>query len=155
METRAKAPRIHAFIKKTHGRSVIAMPRDDWEALQVKSTNLVQIDIQETPLARVAEDSCVLAAVAQKYGPSDGRVSVYRYDEKDPKPVNVDHYSVWLDLVGHPRIQEMVQAASTSLDDNLCRFSKENVFLVLEHLGDDHWLADLPSSVISICINST
>jgi len=155
METKAKAPRIHAFMKRTQGRSVIAMPRDNWNALGVKSTNHVQIDIQETPLARVAEDSCVLAAVAQKYGPSDGRVSVYRYDEKDPKPINVDHYSLWLDLVGHPRIQEMVQAASTSLDDNLRRFSKENVFLVLEHPGDDHWLRDLPSSVVSVCIKST
>jgi len=155
METRAKAPRIQAFIKKTQGRSVIVMPRDDWDTLEAKGTNLVQIDIRETPMARVAEDSCVLAAVAQKYGPSDGRVSVYRYHEKDPKPINVDHYSVWLDLVGHPQIQEMVQAASTSLDDNLRRFSKENVFLVLEHPGDDHWLGHLPSSVVSICIKST
>lgn len=155
METRTKAPRIQAFMKKTQGRSVIAMPRDDWDTLEVKSTNLVQIDLQETPMARVAEDSCVLAAVAQKYGPSDGRVSVYRYDEKDPKTINVDHYTVLLDLVGHPRIREMVQAASTSLDDNLRRFSEENVFLVLEYPGDDHWLGHLPSSVVSICFKST
>jgi hypothetical protein len=152
---KAKAPRIHAFIKKTQGRSVIVMPRDDWDALEVKSMNLVQINIQKTPLSRVAEDSCVLAVIARKYGPSDAGVSIYRYHEKDPKPVNVDHYHVWLDLVGHPRIQEMVQAASTSLDENLCRFSEENVFLVLEHPGDDHWLASLPSSVINVCINST
>lgn len=155
METRAKAPRITAFMKKTQGRSVIVMPRDKWATMGVKSTNVVQIDIQKTPIARVAEDSCVLAAIAQKYGPSDAKISVYRYDEKDPRPINVDHYDVWLDLVSHPRIQEMVMAASTSLDDNLRRFSRENVFLVLEHLADDHWLEDLPDSVVSICVKST
>lgn len=155
MGIKANAPRICAFLKKTEGRSVIVMPREDWNALQVGSTNLVQIDINETPLVRVAEDSCVLAVVALKYGPSSGRVSVYRHDEKDKKPVNVDHYSVWLDLVGHPNIQEMVQAASTSLDDNLRQFSDENVFLVLENKGDDHWLENLPGSVINVCIDWT
>jgi hypothetical protein len=152
---KANAPRIQAFLKKTQGRSVIVMARDDWDALQVGSTNSVRIDIHKTPLARVAEDSCVLAVVAQKYGPSNARVSIYRYDEKDTKPINVDNYSVWLDLAGHPRIQEMVCAASTRLDDNLRQFSKENAFLVLENKKDDHWLSDLPPSVIDVCIDST
>ena len=152
---KAKAPRIRAFLKKTEGRSVIIMPRHDWDALRVGSTSLVQIDIKKTPLARVAEDSCLLAVVARKYQPSSGRVSIYRYDEKDKKPVNVDHYTVLLDLVGHPRIQEMVHAASTSLDNNLRQFSDENVFLVLEDKGNDHWIENVPSSVISVCIDST
>jgi hypothetical protein len=155
MVLKAKAPRIQAFLKKTQGRSVIVMPREDWDALQVGSTNLVRIDIQKTPLARVAEDSCVLAVVAHRHGPSNARVSIYRYDERDTKPINVDHYSVWLDLAGHPKIKEMVCAASTCLDDNLRQFSKENAFLVLEKKGDDHRLSDLPSSVVDVCIDLT
>jgi len=93
----------------------------------------------------------VLAAVANKSSVADARVSIYRFDEKDqPTPVNVDKYQVWLNLFECPEIKEIVRSASTSLDSNLHRFSDENVFLVLEEPGEDHWLRDLPDHVKAV-----
>ena len=126
-------------------------PRGDWDAVGVNSTNVVQIDACRTPIARVTQDASRLAIVAHQLGLSDARVSVYRYDESDqPTPWNVDHYSVWLNINTHPEIHEMVNRASTSYDDNLVRYLGENVFWVKEEPGDDHWLPELPTSVLAV-----
>lgn len=117
----------------------------------MNSTNIVNIDVNQTPLSKVGQDSLVLAAVANKSSVADARVSIYRFDEKDqPTPVNVDKYQVWLNLFECPQIKEIVRAASTSLDSNLRCFSDENVILVLEEPGEDHWLRDLPDPVKAV-----
>ena len=151
MESRPKAPRLQAFLERRYGPSVFASPRTDWEALGVGSTSVVQIDVGSTPIGRVAQDASKLAAVAHQFGPSRARVSVYRYDQADqPTPWNADHYSVWLDLDQHRDIRNFVNRASTSYDANLVQYLHETVFWVKEQPGDDHWLTDLPSSVVAV-----
>jgi hypothetical protein len=157
VKSKAQAPRLQAYIQKTQG--VLVMPRNDWNVLKVNSTNLVEIEVQAIPISRVVTEASVLAVVARNSSNSDARVSVYRKDIKDqPKSVNVDHYEVWLDLANHPEIDEMIVGASTSLDANLRQYLDENVFLVREQRGDDHWLEKLPDSVevvINVCTTST
>lgn len=151
MDAQPKAPRLQAFLEREYGPSVFAFPRTDWEALGVGSTRLVQIDVRNTPINRLAQDASKVAAVAHQLGSYQARVSVYRYDETDqPTPWNTDHYSVWLDLDRHRDIREFVNRASTSYDANLVRYLHETVFWVKEQPGDDHWLGDLPSSVVAV-----
>ncbi len=153
MQDKARAPKLQAFLERGGGPTVIATPRAGWDALSVASTNLVEIDARRTPIARVARDAARVAVVANRLGPSDARVSVYRYDPADaPKDWNADHYSVWLNLDSHANIHELANRASTSYDANLVRYLRENVFWVKEDPGDDHWLSyeDLPAVVRAI-----
>jgi hypothetical protein len=151
MEPISKAPRLCAYLQRSEGRSFIVMPREHWNLLNVNSTNIVNIDINKTPLSKVGQDCLILAAVANKSRVADARISIYRFDEKDqPTPVNLDNYQVWLNLFDRPEIDKIVRAASTSLDSNLRRFSEENVFLVLEEPGEGHWLSDLPDPVKAV-----
>ena len=156
MKSEASAPRLQAYLRGSQDQSVIAMSRSSWDELGVSSTNLVRIDVRDTPVVRVEQDAALLAVVAQKFGSSDARVSVYRYDERDyPTPVNVDHYLVWLNLGNHENISDMILAASTSDDPNLRRYLNQNVFWVKEEPGEDHWLPELPASVRPVLEIST
>lgn len=95
----------------------------------------------------MAAESSVLAAVAQQFSIGEGRISIYRHDPNDSKPVNVDHYRVHLNLAGSPRLDEMITAASTSYNENMRSYLQQHVHLVTEDRGPDHWLPELPSSV--------
>lgn len=151
MKSEASAPRLQAYLRRSQDQSVIAMSRSSWDELGISSTNLVNIDVRDTPVVRVEQDAALLAVVARQFGPSDARVSVYRYDESDhPTPVNVDHYLVWLNLGNHENISDMILAASTSDDANLRRYLNQNVFWVKEAPDDDHWLPELPASVRAV-----
>ena len=150
MRSRAEPPRLQAYLERTQGRSAFATPRSQWDSLPVNSTQVVTIDVTATPMHGVAHDASVIAVVASQTSTGGGHVLIYRHDPNDePTPVNVDHYSVWTDLASHPRIQEFVTAASTSLNSNLERYLQENVLWVMEESRGDHWLAAVPSSVIT------
>ena len=70
-------------------------------------------------------------------------IEIFRYDEKDPKPVNKDTYSLHYDLFqtfGENKIQSIVENSSTSYDNNLINSINNNILLVKNKPGDDHWL---------------
>jgi hypothetical protein len=126
------------------------MPRAEWDAI-VAVGMPVEIDISATPMSRVAEVSSVVASVAHRYAPPTALLSVFRYDLKDlPTPINQDEYDVWLDLGAHPRLPEMIAAASTSDNPNFRSFCRENVFFSKRQPGPDHWLTAVPSSITAI-----
>jgi len=103
MPMEAKAPRLEAYLQRVESKSVISMRRSTWDAFQASSSSLAVIDISHTPLGGVAEQSSVVAAVAERFSPSDGRISIYRHDQNDqPTPINVDHYQVRLNLAQTP-----------------------------------------------------
>ncbi len=147
----ADAPRLRFYWSYIRERSILTMPRDEWEALSVRIGQPVEIDIQKTPLSGVARDSAVVASVAQQFEPATGEVSIFRYDKKDePTPYNRDRYEVWIDLATHPRLPEMINAASTEDNENFRVFCREHVFLVKRERGPEHWLAVLPGSVKAV-----
>ena len=144
----ADAPRFRFWWGRVQGTSILTMPRRDWQNLVGTLGKPIAIDVVETPLSGVARVSSVVASVAHQFGAATARISIFRYDEADyPTPYNQDEYDVWVDLVEHPRLHEMVNAASTSLDDNFQSFSRENVFFVKRPPGPEHWLSTIPSSI--------
>jgi hypothetical protein len=155
MEPPAEAPRIRAYLEKTQGVSAFAVPKSDWGLLSLDSTQMVMIDVSSTPLKSLAKEACLLGVVATQSSTGGELVNVYRYDENDVLPVNVDQYQVWTDLASHPEIQDFVKAASTTLNPNLEQFLGENNLLVKMAAGPDHWLPAVPSSVAVVIGMST
>lgn len=147
---RVIAPRLQAYLERGFGPTVLISPREQWEALNVGTTELVEIDIQICPISGVVHEAAHLAVVAHQIHPSAAQVSVYRYDHKDaPQEWNVDHYSVELDLAARADLPELINLSSTSYDDNLRQFALQHVFWIKEEAGDDHWLStsELPAVV--------
>lgn len=146
-----KAPRLHAYFQRTQRRSILTMARSEWEALGVKRSTLVEIDVRWTPMGTLATEASVVATVAQQFSSARAEVAIYRCDQKDqPTPVNVDHYLVWLDLGSDQSLPGMIAAASTEDNENLREYLRRNVFLVKQNAGLDHWLPELPASVRAI-----
>jgi len=149
------APRFRFMWQRIEAMSVLTMPREDWNAAVGTLGSAVVLDVRSTPVSAVTLASSIVASVAHQFGPSTARVSIYRYDEADaPTPINIDEYEVWTDLGAHPRLPEMLTAASTSDNENFRTFCGEHVFFVKRRPGPDHWLPTLPSSV-AVLMKST
>ncbi len=151
----AEAPRFKFYWERVEGTSVLTMRRVDWNTVIGSLGSPVTFDVSSTPLSGITHTSSVVASVAHQYGPANAGVSIYRHDEADaPFIINQDKYDVWTDLSSHPRLPEMITAASTSYNDNFKEYCQENVFFVKKEHGPDHWLKTLPSS-LSLIMKST
>lgn len=147
-----QAPRFLAHFTHVEGRQVMLMPRRDWERLnQLRESDVAEIDLSATPIARVARDSRIEAVVAVRGSDAEVVVEVYRNDPKDaPTPINVDRYRVWERLPPHRDYVEMVNSASTEHNPNMRGFLEDHVFLVKDVVTRGHWLPDLPQRVKAI-----
>ncbi len=144
-------PRFHAYLEHIEGRSVLTMPRREWLTLAPYEGSAVQIDVTLTPMNMVAQSASVVAAVAVRWATSVNEVQIYRYDPVDqPTLINLDKYSVWEDLTAHEHFPQIVQAASAQNSAELQAYLRENVFIVKASPGGDHWLPDLPASVLAV-----
>lgn len=148
----AKAPRFESHITRSYfeGRSVFTWPKNQWEAMSEPAEQTVLVDVTETPMGSVKGKATVLACEAMKYTSSDGKISIYREHLADGStPINKDTYSVWngASFKSLPNIVELALACGTSADLNLYQFFDENVFVVKEDPGNDHWLSELPERV--------
>jgi hypothetical protein len=147
-----QAPRFHAFFTHIEGRKVMLMPRRDWERLnQLREGDIAKIELSTTPIADVAHDSRIQAAVAVRESDAEVVVEVYRKDPKDaPTPINVDRYRVWERLPQHRNYVDMVNWASTEDNPNMRGFLEDHVFLVKDVVASGHWLDDLPARVRAV-----
>jgi len=143
-----EAARFKAYLEHSLGALVVA--RADWDALGAASTQVVRIDVGATPMGSLAQEACLIGAVARQWGLAGGRVSIYRHDPKDAKPINADHYLALLNLGSHPDLGKWVVAASTRHNANLDGFLDSHVVLMKEPPGPDHWSAVLPSTVAAV-----
>jgi hypothetical protein len=127
----------------------MVMSRHDWEqASQLREGEIAQIDLRPTPIAGVARESRIQAAVVARKSPVEVVVEVYRYDPVDmPLPINLDRYLVWERLPPHRDLVAMVNAASTEDNANMRGFLDDHVFFVKNVVRDGHHLADLPDQV--------
>jgi hypothetical protein len=124
------------------------MKRDDWSAAVGSGHAPVKLDISGTILGGAARDSTVVAAIAHDFAPPTTRVEIYRDDPNDaPTSINKDDYEVWIDIQQHPKLGEMIGAASTADNANFRQYCREHVFIVKRTAGDDHWLKELPEPV--------
>jgi hypothetical protein len=150
-----KAPRFEAYVKRLDGRTVLEMKRNDWERLNIASTETVRLSVHDTPMASIAQTGSLLACTAYLMASGLPIVNIYRDDPKDaPTPINKDTYSVIEDITQRSDFDSIVRAASTQDDSNLRQYLSERVYLVKHNPGPDHWSSDLPEEV-SILISST
>jgi hypothetical protein len=106
---------------------------------------MAPIDLSRTPIASVARDSRIEAAVVVRKSPVEVVVEVYRYDLVDiPLPINLDRYRVWERLPPHRNFAAMVNAASTEDNANMRGFLDDHVFFIKDVVEDGHHLAELP-----------
>ena len=153
MSSTYHAPKFHAYLTRIEGRSVLLMSRVEWQQLKLQEDKPVLMDVSQTPMSGVARDASVVAAVAQRSSSATAKITIYRHDPEDaPTPYNVDNYLVWENLPIHRNYEDMVLAASTQDDANLRGFLRENVFIVKEDRGKDHWLSypELPALVRTV-----
>jgi hypothetical protein len=151
----AEVPRVLFYWGRQENSSVLSMRREDWHSVVGSLGVPVRFDVGSTPMARMADVSSVLGSIVHEIGSATARFTVYRYDAKDmPTPINQDDYTVWIDLAAHPKLQGMIEAASTSDNENLKTFSRDHVFFVKQKPGPDHWQATIQSSLMLV-LNST
>ncbi len=137
------------YLDRVEGRKVLWLPRKAWESFKPLFGKPVKIDIVKTPMANVLKDASGIVAVAVRS--SDQIPSIDRHDEKDyPYTKNKDSYIVIEDILERPDYQELVIKSSTSDSIELREFLKGNIGLVKAEPSTDHWLTELPSSVICI-----
>jgi len=133
---------------RSEDADILSMRRSEWHDLVGHDGKPVAFDVRSTPMRGVSDVASVIGTIAHEFTAVTARVSIYRDDPKDaPTRINVDHYRVWTDLSGHPKLANMIEAASTSYNENMNAFIRDNVFLVKEKPGADHWMSTLPSSV--------
>jgi len=152
MSDYAEAPRFEAYFQRVEGCTVLTWRAEHWDEVVEHSNEPVLIDVTSTPMVEIAQDAPIIACTAERTAQSEGRISIYRYDEGDnPTPYNVDHYRVLRGETIQSRSDfiEMVLACGTAADSNIRDYFSQNVFLIKEEHGPDHWLpySDLPSSI--------
>jgi hypothetical protein len=125
------------------------MKRPEWEQrVGMAQGQVAPVELTMTPIARVASEGCVLAAVAVRISETRVVIEVYRHDPKDaPTPVNVDRYSVCESFPPDLDYAAIVSLASTEDNANLRDFVGDSVYFRREEIGPGHWLADLPPHV--------
>ncbi len=50
-----RAPRLRAYLQHAEGRSVLTMPREDWDRFRVTRGAMIPVDVTKTPMERVAQ----------------------------------------------------------------------------------------------------
>ena len=144
------APRFWAHFQRLEGRPMFLMLRSQWEAVKALAGQRVPIEISRTPMARLATEAELAAAVAERKSDYEAMITVYRRDPKDPMPINVDRYLVWERIPNHRDFLAMVNTASTSDNVNMRGFLADHIFLVKEKAGPDHWLPELPVEIVAV-----
>ena len=148
--------RFQALLHRVEGRPIVWMPRSDWSAFQGEFGTPVEIDVSGTPLAGVSSKASVVAAIATPSSGLTAQIDLYRYDPKDhPTPINKDTYVVHQDILGRPDYTDLVRRSSTTDDENLRGFLRENVALVKAAPGPDHWLPEVPTLIPTLAQSSS
>src|SRR5713226_6524623 len=84
MSSPDRAPRLRAYLQHAEGKSVLTMPREDWDRFRVTRGAVVLVDVTKTPMERVASEATVVAAVAGQFSNATAEVTIYRDDPADP-----------------------------------------------------------------------
>jgi hypothetical protein len=151
MDAEQRIPRFHAYFERKQGQAVMWMSRSTWEEYRATTTGYVAVDIDTTPMKKVAVDASVVAAVAFTHSRESGQLNLYRIDTKDhPLSINEDRYFAHLDIANHPSLPSWTAEASTSLNENLTGFLESHVAFVKMNPGPDHHLPDVPATVKAV-----
>lgn len=93
----------------------------------------------------------VITAFDVKPDAAANQIHTFGYDAADAStPYNLINYSVLEDLSERQDYNRILQAASVADGEELITYLHENVFMVKEKPGGDHWLQALPGSAIAL-----
>ena len=150
MTGESQIPRLLAYWEHIENKSVFVMSKNNWLKFGASEGNPVQIDVTQTPMSGVVLSASVLGAFAVKHSPSGNQIHIFRWDQKDaPSAINLDKYSVYEELYTHNNYQKLVKGAKVHDNKELRNFLHDNVIIVKEQEGNDHWLPALPGSAIA------
>lgn len=135
-DTKADAPKLRAQWGRKIGFRVVPFERRLVDALALEAGRDVPVEIKQTPLAQVAHKSDVMSAFAHQDDSGTARLAIVRNDPADaPDFVNVDMYTLVLDVRSHPEFPQLVEAASTSDNENMRAFATRTALLLKHKAG--------------------
>ncbi len=148
MKNKPKAPRFHALWEHRLGKTIILIPKEEWNSIYFGKNALVEIDLNKTPLKGVAGIEGFITCAACKIPSGTVELHIYRNDPKDnPTPINVDLYDIYEDFPDSFDVTEMVYSADTDFDSNFSSYLEGNIFLIKRNNDDNHWLQSLPDEI--------
>lgn len=134
------------------GRSVMAMPRADWESLIREDGAPTRVSSLGSPFQGVMHDAEIVAVAASGYHNRDPGIDFVRLDERDaPYIHNIDHYTVCQTLTLHNDYAQIIKVAGIDDSPELQKCLYDFVFIVKrtpEEI-DDHWCVELPERIKS------
>lgn len=135
-----RAPKFSSFITHSKGEQMLVARKKDWCAMGDTGEAKV-VDISGTPLSRVAQDSCFIAAEACRSSASAGKLDIIREDLRDAKPYNVDRYAVIEHMADNPGLKSWITLSDTDASPELMDYIGSHVFLKkLDPKGEPwHW----------------
>ena len=149
------APRFHTLWESRENRRIFIMKKEEWESVKSSEGTPVLLDLEEIrtlPFGGISNHPGYLGAVATNTG-EEVSIAIYREDPvDDPYPINVDRYTIWESFPSQilEDRTEMIQTADTNANGNFLEYEEKHVFIVKDDAGDDHWLKNLPSSVVAL-----
>jgi hypothetical protein len=139
----ALAPRTDAYLTNRFGFRTVSVSA--WPA--AISSGPVLLDPAAMPFDGAPRTVCVVGHPST----SDSYIIKRYREDPDDGPegrYNVDTFKVWVgSLPFHLDANQIVNAASTSLNANWRAYEQSAAFVQQQPRGDDHWLPDLPEDV--------
>jgi hypothetical protein len=142
--------KLQFAFQKFLGRSVITMPRPDWERLIREDGQPTQVKSLGSPFADVMYEARVVAVAASGHQNPDPGIDVVRRDDRDaPYIYNIDHYTVVQTPCLHDAYKTILTKIGITDSPELQKCLNDIVFVVKQHPTEteNHWSEDIPARV--------
>jgi len=134
------SPIFRAHVASTRARRVFTMARGDWQLFRNHEGKLIELDVERTPTAGVAEYGAAIAGLAADCSVHTERIEVWRYNKKEPpSPHNIQDYLVLENLTRRINLAKFAERVSTQDTPNLRKHLREHVFLVKARPDKGRW----------------
>lgn len=132
-------PKFHFIFEKIEGGRILTKPIADYENAKLSTGEEVEVEIKDTPVSEVTQKAGAIFTIAEDVSADYDQVSVIRPAEIcDPHDVDLDGYHVWINIRGHPNFGDMLNKASTNVDQDLSDYIDTRAFWVKQEPTSDH-----------------
>jgi hypothetical protein len=139
-----RGPRFRMYMEQT--KKALFMRKDEWMKFALQDGTPVEIEIDSTPLHRLATVVDIVGTFAQINEDGSTLITIVRKDTNDaPNFINVDKYEVWHNGPHHAEFQHVVVQASTNDDEALRGFLEDYVMIIPLKKDEDYHLPDIPA----------
>jgi hypothetical protein len=129
-------------------KSVFIVKRIEWERIIDENGEPVKLANVPQPISSLVTMAAqVMTAGSGIYNPSPG-IDVVRSDPKDkPYIYNIDHYTVFENIISAPLYQEALKVAQIEETEALNEYIKSHIFVVGPFREDNHWVEEIPKHI--------